>query len=203
MKVFGIGFHKTGTKSLGQALALLGYRVAGPVRMEEPVSLRAIEQRCLPLLDNFDAVQDNPWPFLFRSLDRLHPGAKFILTVRDREAWIDSVVSHFGTAATPMRRWIYGAASPVGREAAYVKSYLRHNAEVMDYFSRRPGTLLVWDLTLAPDWKPLCDFLGKPLPALPFPHVNARANRLDGTFARADRRPAAGKPGIFPEQPEH
>ena len=29
-KVFCVGFHKTGTKSLGAALATLGYRVAGP-----------------------------------------------------------------------------------------------------------------------------------------------------------------------------
>jgi hypothetical protein len=27
-KVFGIGFHKTGTSSLGRALSMLGYRVA-------------------------------------------------------------------------------------------------------------------------------------------------------------------------------
>ncbi|MEE2776427.1 MAG: sulfotransferase [Acidobacteriota bacterium] len=29
-KVFGIGFHKTGTSSLGAALEVLGYRVRAP-----------------------------------------------------------------------------------------------------------------------------------------------------------------------------
>ena len=30
MKIFCIGFHKTGTKSLGLALGILGYKVTGP-----------------------------------------------------------------------------------------------------------------------------------------------------------------------------
>ncbi|MYB38984.1 MAG: hypothetical protein F4Y26_16695 [Gammaproteobacteria bacterium] len=35
-KVFEIGFDKTGTKSLGAALGILGYRVCGPVGAKDP-----------------------------------------------------------------------------------------------------------------------------------------------------------------------
>lgn len=34
-KVFGIGFHKTGTTFLGQALEVLGYDVHGPIGVLE------------------------------------------------------------------------------------------------------------------------------------------------------------------------
>ena len=35
-KIFCIGFHKTGTTSLGQALEALGYRVCGEMGIREP-----------------------------------------------------------------------------------------------------------------------------------------------------------------------
>ena len=68
-KVFCIGFHKTGTKSLARALEILGYRVTGPNGTRDP----RIAERALPMaLDiaaRFDAFNDNPWPILFRELD--------------------------------------------------------------------------------------------------------------------------------------
>ncbi len=36
MKIFCIGFQKTGTTSLGRALELLGYRVCGPIGVTNP-----------------------------------------------------------------------------------------------------------------------------------------------------------------------
>ena len=83
VKVFCIGFQKTGTVSAGRALAALGYRVCDarydliePVRNGDLDAVRAVA-------DQYDAVRDNPWPLLFRELDRMYPKAKFILTLRD------------------------------------------------------------------------------------------------------------------------
>lgn len=45
-KIFCIGFHKTGTKSLGTALDILGYRVCGPVGVKDP----DIAKNVLPLI---------------------------------------------------------------------------------------------------------------------------------------------------------
>ena len=36
MKIFGIGFHKTGTTSLAQALKMLGFSVTGPNGINDP-----------------------------------------------------------------------------------------------------------------------------------------------------------------------
>ena len=80
---------------------------------------------------------------------------------------------YFGKAETPMRRWIYGAACPVGNEAAYVARFEAHNEQVMDYFKKRPSDLFVFPLTTNPSWETLCAFLGKPIPeGIKFPRLN-------------------------------
>lgn len=173
IKVFGIGFHKTGTKSLGAALELLGYRVCGPIGVRnDNIGAEALEM-ALRTAQDFDAFQDNPWPILYRELDSAFPGGKFILTVCSTKSWLERARRYFGEAETPMRRWIYGAGSPIGNEAIYADRFDRHNREVVEYFKDRPSDLLVFPLTESPSWTPLCDFLGKPIPEdIPFPHKN-------------------------------
>ena len=172
-KVFCIGFHKTGTKSIARALEILGYRVTGPNGARDP----RIAERALPMaLDiasRFDAFNDNPWPILFRELDVAFPGSRFILTQRAPDRWIDSVVRHFGDERTPMREWIYGAGrgSPRGNEPAYLDRYRRHNSEVVAYFSGR-DCFLAMDITAGDGWQALCNFLEVPMRDESFPHIN-------------------------------
>lgn len=178
-KVFGIGFHKTGTKSLGGALQILGYRVTGPFGVRDQNIQRVALARALELADHFDAFQDNPWAVLYRELDEHFPGSKFILTVRPAQSWIQSVVRHFGARLTPMREWIYGAGSPLGNEEVYLRRYERHNEEVSAYFHERPGDLLTLAITEGEGWEKLCPFLGVPEPLRAFPHTGAeRTSRL-------------------------
>ncbi|MBI1357416.1 MAG: hypothetical protein GC160_24005 [Acidobacteria bacterium] len=84
-KVFCIGFQKTGTTSLGYALSLLGYRVAGMFDVMTFNSKDETLAKAIQLGRRYDAFQDNPWPILYRELDQAFPSAKFILTVRDTE----------------------------------------------------------------------------------------------------------------------
>lgn len=172
-KVFGIGFHKTGTKSLRKALEGLGYSVCGPVGARDPdIASRAIEI-ALDHAERFDAVQDNPFPPLFRELDTAFPNSKFILTTEDPDIWTERAVRYFGSNTTPMRKWIYGEGSPVGHEALYRARYKRHTEEVLTHFDGRANDLLVWPLTQKPGWEPLCNFLGLEIPHdIPFPHEN-------------------------------
>ena len=173
-KVFGVGFHKTGTKSLAQALSLLGYRVTGPNGVTNPrIATEALEGACR-LVEQFDAFQDNPWPVLYLELDRRYPGSKFILTVRPSDEWIGSVVAHFGGMTTPMREWIYGAGDPRGNETLYVERYERHNADVLRHFQNRPNDLLVLRITAGDGWGALCPFLDVEVPLVGFPHANKR-----------------------------
>jgi hypothetical protein len=174
-KLFGVGFHKTGTSSLGRALEQLGYRVGGPFGVRDPAIAETAWPEAERRLMTVDAVQDNPWPLLYRELDEAHPGSRFVLTVRPTDEWWASVVGHFGGRSTPMREWIYGEGNgdPVGHEALYRERYERHNAEVTARFADRPEVLLVLRLTEGEGWPELCGFLGRPVPDVPFPRVNA------------------------------
>lgn len=192
-KVFGIGFHKTGTSSLGHALTLLGYRVCAQFGVLDPDIAQNALPMALKLAQEYDAAQDNPWPILYQELDQHFPGSKFILTVRPAERWISSQIRHFGSQTTPMREWIYGAGCPAGNEQIYIARYLRHNAEVQAYFASRPDDLLVMDLAAGDGWPQLCAFLGLPVPEIPFPHQNSADERAKGQVVRSPLRRVLSK----------
>ncbi len=177
MKVFCIGFHKTGTTSLAAALTTLGYRVTGPNGVRDPDIGKNVYVLADSLVEEFDAFQDNPWPVIYKYLDEKCPNSRFILTIRDSDSWIESQVRHFGHRETPMRRWIYGVGCPEGNEEIYINRFEKHNEEVIDYFKERPNDLLVLDLTKGDGWGKLCSFLGSDVPDAPFPHANKSSER--------------------------
>ena len=178
-KIFGIGFHKTGTTSLASALQLLGYRVTGPNNVSDPDIGETYVELTRSLSAEYDAFQDNPWPLVYREMDELWPDALFVLTVRDSAAWIGSQTGHFGTETTPMREHIYGAGrgAPVGNEDHYVAVMEAHNAAVRAWFRDRPDKLLEMDFSAGDGWDRLCPFLGVPVPGRPFPHSNQASAR--------------------------
>jgi len=183
-KVFVIGLQKTGTTSLGAAIESLGYHLGGGFRLNHPrgvpLPLPITQAKLAAAAQSFalraDAFEDNPWPIVFREMDRAFPGSKFILTRRDPGTWIDSMVRHFGAETSSLRTFVFGAGAPAGNETAYVCRYQRHIDEVLAYFAQRPKDLLVINLEDA-DWAELCGFLGKPVPLVPFPHKNAAGLR--------------------------
>ena len=182
-KIFGIGFHKTATTSLAEALKYLGYRVTGPDGVDNSNIANEVYEMAFDLADKFDAFQDNPWPILYKELDVRYPGSKFVLTVRPAEDWIKSMVNHFNEKETPMRQWIYGVGHPRGNENLYLARYNRHNNEVIEYFKGRPEDLLVLRITAGEGWEKLCPFLGTAIPAVAFPRANTAPER-----ERSDRR---------------
>jgi hypothetical protein len=190
-KVFCIGFHKTGTSSLRDALSMLGYRVTGPnFQREEGLDWPSLERKALAVAHQFDAFQDNPWPLVFRFMDEQFPGSRFILTLRDEHAWYASALRHFGSRETPMRRLIYGHGAPAGHEAIYRERYRAHNRMVADYFAQRPSDLLVMQLAYGDGWEQLCPFLGHSRPNAPFPRTNV-GNTGRPTLADLFRRIAS------------
>ena len=181
-KVFCIGFQKTGTSSLRDALAQIGYRVCGVFGREVPLEeLRAtFVERGLKIAEEYDAVEDMPWPLMFRELDRAFPSSKFILTIRETNRWYRSIANHFGDNPYHIQQLTYGddAPAPVGHEARYREVYDAHNEAVRAYFADRPGDLLECWLERGHGWKELGEFLGRDdVPEGQFVHTNSLKQR--------------------------
>lgn len=51
----------------------------------------------LSILTKYDAVSDSPICCVFRSLDAAYPGARFVLTTRDEESWLQSCENYWRT----------------------------------------------------------------------------------------------------------
>lgn len=169
-KAFGIGFQKTATTTLCTAFRILGYKMEGGNKLLIPHLRRGDLAPVFEVVDRNDAFEDNPWPLLYRELDARYPGSKFILTVRDEQDWLRSVVNHLGFAPAPMQKLVYGVGFPVGFEDVFLERYRRHNREVQEYFADRPDDLLVVDFCAGAGWEELCPFLGHDIPDEPFPH---------------------------------
>ena len=84
----------------------------------EPIRARALA---------FEAVEDNPWPLVFREMDAAFPDAKFILTTRvTAEKWLDSVRPAMRSIADP--RAARRKRGPRARPAAYSAAALHGGA---------------------------------------------------------------------------
>jgi len=177
-KVFCIGFQKTGTSSLAKALQALGYSVGDAIKpLNREVNWRApdprpeIIEKVLSVVEGVDAFQDSPAAFVFKELDAAHPKAKFILTLRDAEAWLESYRRYFPDQNNPLRRWMYGVDGLSGHEARYRELYEAQNAAIIAYFENRPDDFLIMDLNKGDGWLKLVNFLGEGA-LKPFPHAN-------------------------------
>lgn len=170
--MFCIGWHKTGTTTIGLALIKLSYSVLGcRLDMVHPLR-RGDVGSVVELAGRFDAVQDVPWAALYQELDQRYPGSRFILTEREPQKWLSSARRHFGSYEIPLHEWLYGQGRMKDNEDLYLKRYLRHNEEVKQYFSTRPHDLLVLNFENGDRWEKLCDFLDIPVPVSAFPHEN-------------------------------
>lgn len=186
-KVIGVGFQKTGTSSLRDALKLLGYKVGDNNFQLLPSILKGNFKRVLRWFDRFDAVEDNPWPLIYKELDKARPGCKFILTTRDEESWYRSVSKHVGDLRDPMHEWIYGRNKglPKDDKDNTIRVYSEHNQEVIRYFADRPEDLLILDVSESDKMEKICQFLGIDSPTQTYPHQNnSERNRNDASFKR-------------------
>lgn len=173
-KVFGIGFHKTGTTTLDLALKELGYNTC-PVRTDLVKSLSKNDfEPMLAVAREFDAFQDNPWPMLYKKVYEEFPNSKFVLTLRSEAKWMASILNSFGGKSTAMREWVYGKGNgdPEQNESVFLEKYRHHNEEVLEFFQDKKDTLLVIDWEATNGWTELCSFLNKAIPAVEFPHAN-------------------------------
>lgn len=182
-KVFILGFQKTGTTSLEHALKCLGYRVYGGdknlVKFTEVKNIQAyIKER----LEDWDAAQDMPWPLFYKELYDVFPDAKFILTKRDTEKWIRSVVRYFASIRVPLHKKIYHAPCAEGYEQRYIEVYEKNNEDIIKFFKDKPN-FLVMEIGKNFNYRTLCDFLEiEDVPQEEFPHGRNNTKRILPNF---------------------
>ncbi|WP_179005964.1 sulfotransferase family protein [Winogradskyella forsetii] len=178
-KVFVIGFHKTGTSSMGRALQLLGYRVCGSLK--EGIDLDKIKiapksfllKNTHGVLETYDAFQDTPWFLMYKELYYTFPNAKFILTIRDEDQWIKSVQKHFGKNSFQYHDYIYKSNDAFANEKHYREIYNKHNIACKAFFSENKKNLLVIDLQKDVNkWELMCNYLNVKQPIVNFPYAN-------------------------------
>jgi hypothetical protein len=189
-RIFGIGLSRTGTTSLADALNVLGYRSLHfpddpRTRKEVLVFLAAGgDSLQLSVLRRFDALTDTPICATFEALDATYPGSKFILTVREKQAWLESCRRAWeGWIAPCLRRGdpgaqyvtalheaLYGTAafSP----EAFSRAYDEYHRRVRRHFDRRPASLLTINICSGEGWDSICAFLHAPYPRTEFPWLN-------------------------------
>jgi len=182
-KVFGIGWAKTGTKTLGECFEILGLSHQGP-DLSLAHDLRSGDlTRIMSIAGHKQAFEDWPWLILYRELDEAFPESLFVLTTRSPERWLRSyrkMLAAQGVASSEMnevRSILYGLPFPDVTDRQLLERFKKHNADVRRYFSGRADNLLVADWETGYGWRELCRFLGMDIPRLPFPWAN-RGHRV-------------------------
>lgn len=206
-KVFGLGLSRTGTRSLTSALQILGYDCSHyPIDEDTYVEL-SNGQYDLTLLKYHDGLTDITVAPFFEQFDKAYPGSKFVLTVRDTDAWLKSCSRHwynrpaFKDTKDPdeevhlrmrqfLRAAVYGCYNFVPNR--FVSVYERHVRTVMEYFKDRPEDLLIIDVCSGEGFEKLAPFLKRPIPTEPFPHKGSVLSRKMAA-AEADAAKASSK----------
>jgi len=180
-KIIGVGFQKTGTSTLRDALKVLNYSVKDTTTRALIPILKNDYKKVLKIIEKFDALEDTPWYIIYKELDKLLPGSKFILTIRDEQSWYKSVSRHIGNLRSAHHEWIYGKGKglPKDYKENTINVYNNHNKKVVEYFKNRPNDFLIIDFTKGDRWDKLCKFLDKDIPKEVFPHANnSKKNKL-------------------------
>ena len=189
-KVFGIGWPKTGTKTLGACLEILGFN-------HESIRLDLVEDlqkgdysRIMRIAHEKDSFEDWPWIILYEKMDNEFPGSKFILTNRDPIRQLKSYQNMLKTLDLPKDKWnalrrtLYGLPFPDVTAEQLQQRYLQHNQNVQNYFKDRPNDFLVIDWEAGDGWQELCDFLNLPIPGVELPHANRGNYKNPSLFDR-------------------
>ena len=221
MKVICAGLNKTGTKSLAEALRILGYEVYD------------FEEQTLDFVDEWikvfngeppgatirlvykhaDAVTDYPGLYFWEEILQEYPNCKVILTLRDEDKWIESWMNQLAMVEAHRPTLLF--LSPTGGKMFKVfNSFLRacygeaHNLK-NTYIFKKNGRIHnervkatvpkdnLLEFSVTQGWEPLCRFLGHEIPEMPFPRENVKgeiAKKVftETRFARVIKREVFG-----------
>jgi hypothetical protein len=190
LKVVGAGVGRTGTHSLKDALeVLLGGTCHHMIEviMVSPEQIltwiAAIDGQQIDwdeLMKPYTAQVDWPGASFWPELAAANPDALVILSTRDPDAWYTSCTNTIFAGMRQMiddgNEWMAAVVRMLGErftdkiedKDAMIEAFHKHNAAVRAGVPKE--RLLEW--TAGDGWEPICERLGLPVPAEPFPKVN-------------------------------
>ena len=152
------------------------------------------------LLGHCGAVTDQPAILFAEELLQAYPDAKVVVVERDVESWYRSISALFATSLDPAFLffrftdpfWIgriirvgvtsfgysFGQAKAptvAGLQKRAKQGYREHYANIRNLVPKEKRL----EYKLGSGWEPLCEFLGKPVPDVPFPHLNESKDLKD------------------------
>lgn len=203
-KIFVVSLHRVVTRSTDMLLSMLGYRTVhypkfhGGRNLHEAVKgleqdPEAVVDVMAPVIDQFDAVSDVPFPTLYRQLNERWPGSRFILAHREPDGWVAGVRGMLrDRKLSPFVRIQY--APYIGPEhdtildvsdAELYAMYFEHLDRVHWYFHEELGEPEKLCTVCVHDPEPgetICRFLGHD--PLPLPRISGKDPQGEVTVAR-------------------
>ncbi len=201
IEVIGAGAGRTGTTSLKLALEILGfdpcYSMAEVFMFRHAKFWLRVTNGCTFDFEEvfashskvYKASCDLPASMFWREQLQKYPDAKVILTVRDPEKWYKSCSGTifcmmpngpFSKFGVKVSTYVSGVSAMFAqlivrdffrndwRKESLINCFNEHNAKVIKECPK--DKLLVYEV--GQGWEPLCTFLDKPIPTVPFPNVN-------------------------------
>jgi hypothetical protein len=219
MKIIGVGVGRTGTLSLKAALERLGFGpcfhgrhvLDHPDRLplwQDAAAGRPVDWR--KVFDGYHSTVDWPGASYWRDLIATFPDAKVILSVRDPDRWYDSVsrtiYPMFGSGTDPRSKAAHDVVPGLDMMTAFNRRMIWDGPFFNGRFEDRNYAIEVFEkhnaavrrevpadrlLVIEPGdgWRPLCGFLGLPVPDEPYPHLNDPA----GFWGRVEARMAEAR----------
>jgi hypothetical protein len=201
-KVFGIGFSKTGTTSLEQALLNLGLNVCRGVYnlkhsdYNAALYVSGLFNEIHRMTTYWDAFADGPWggTDLYEKLVVWYPKAYFIHTVRDQNEWYESL-SHMICKIANIQNdlddiWdkyhskgMFGSAlffqhifqgAKITDKSLVLEYYNALNKKIEKFFSSKKYNYLKINITAGEGWEKVGPFLNVSTTETSFPMENVK-----------------------------
>jgi hypothetical protein len=189
--IFVLSFHRSGTQSTHEFLKNAGYKAihnpSGRSKLDfqhewlnRETDLEYIFQNIIQHISpNFNAVSDNPMAALYEQAFDQYSNAKFILGIRDADAWVKSVRRHIGqrelVPAEKVQYWKYLDSQPRYlceiSDQTLLDLYLHQQKEVEEFFAKKSALQQLCIINFDEDdvsiGAKLSEFLTVPFQAMP------------------------------------
>jgi hypothetical protein len=188
MKVFVLGWNKSGTKSLTKALEILGYNVldtAGGGKTVEVIKDNILNQKpIMTNLEQYDCYVDFPFfePLVFSHLVNENKNAKYISLTRNLDDYVDSVLKHkirnIENGVEPSWHWLgTGDKNTFLNFPQELKDWIKrktwfNHLSNLNWLKKHNIDYLELDITKGDKWEKLCKYLDKEIPTQEFPYLN-------------------------------